>query len=295
MGDARGFLEHDREVPERRPVSVRIKDWKEVYEDFPKERLQVQASRCMDCGIPFCNSGCPLGNLIPEWNDLVYRDQWEEASHRLHATNNFPEFTGRLCPAPCEGSCVLGINEPPVTIKQVEVSIIDHAWEMGWVKPVIPQVQTGKRIAVVGSGPAGLAAAQQLTRVGHEVVVLDRVKHHDPNPKATYYLYDLSEKYTKYIHLFESVNNVFHMASEVSIPYCVEKPNESMANNILATMNVLECARIHDIDRFIFSSTSAVYGNRIFHPKYETNQVQCLNTYSISKYCLLYTSPSPRD
>ncbi len=174
MGDARGFLEHDREVPERRPVSVRIKDWKEVYEDFPKERLQVQASRCMDCGIPFCNSGCPLGNLIPEWNDLVYRDQWEEASHRLHATNNFPEFTGRLCPAPCEGSCVLGINEPPVTIKQVEVSMIDHAWEMGWVKPVIPQVQTGKRIAVVGSGPAGLAAAQQLTRVGHEVVVFEK-------------------------------------------------------------------------------------------------------------------------
>ena len=145
-----------------------------MYEDFPKERLQVQASRCMDCGIPFCNSGCPLGNLIPEWNDLVYRDQWEEASHRLHATNNFPEFTGRLCPAPCEGSCVLGINEPPVTIKQVEVSIIDHAWEMGWVKPVIPQVQTGKRIAVVGSGPAGLAAAQQLTRVGHEVVVFEK-------------------------------------------------------------------------------------------------------------------------
>ena len=174
MGDARGFLEHDREVPERRPVSVRLKDWNEVYEEFPNERLQVQASRCMDCGIPFCNSGCPLGNLIPEWNDLVYRDQWEEASHRLHATNNFPEFTGRLCPAPCEGSCVLGINEPPVTIKQVEVSIIDHAWEMGWVKPVIPQVQTGKRIAVVGSGPAGLAAAQQLTRVGHEVVVFEK-------------------------------------------------------------------------------------------------------------------------
>ena len=174
MGDARGFLEHDREVPERRPVSVRLKDWNEVYEEFPNERLQVQASRCMDCGIPFCNSGCPLGNLIPEWNDLVYRDQWEEASHRLHATNNFPEFTGRLCPAPCEGSCVLGINEPPVTIKQVEVSIIDHAWEMGWVNPVIPQLQTGKRIAVVGSGPAGLAAAQQLTRVGHEVVVFEK-------------------------------------------------------------------------------------------------------------------------
>ena len=174
MGDARGFLEHDRELPERRPVSVRLKDWREVYEEFPDERLQIQASRCMDCGVPFCNSGCPLGNLIPEWNDLVYRSQWKEAIDRLHATNNFPEFTGRLCPAPCEGSCVLGINEPPVTIKQVEVSIVDHAWEKGWVVPVIPQIQTGKRVAVVGSGPAGLAAAQQLTRVGHEVVVFEK-------------------------------------------------------------------------------------------------------------------------
>ena len=150
MGDARGFLEHDRELPERRPVSVRLKDWREVYEEFPDERLQIQASRCMDCGVPFCNSGCPLGNLIPEWNDLVYRSQWKEAIDRLHATNNFPEFTGRLCPAPCEGSCVLGINEPPVTIKQVEVSIVDHAWEKGWVVPVIPHIQTGKRVAVVG-------------------------------------------------------------------------------------------------------------------------------------------------
>jgi glutamate synthase (NADPH/NADH) small chain len=174
MGDARGFLEHDREAPERRSVSVRLNDWNEVYEDFSDERLQVQASRCMDCGIPFCNNGCPLGNLIPEWNDLVYRDQWEEANNRLHETNNFPEFTGRLCPAPCEGACVLGINEPPVSIKQVEVSIVDHAWKMGWVKPIIPQIQTGKRIAVVGSGPAGLAAAQQLTRVGHEVVVFEK-------------------------------------------------------------------------------------------------------------------------
>ena len=174
MGDARGFLEHDREVPERRSVSVRLNDWNEVYEDFSDDRLQVQASRCMDCGIPFCNNGCPLGNLIPEWNDLVYRDQWEEANNRLHETNNFPEFTGRLCPAPCEGSCVLGINEPPVSIKQVEVSIVDKAWKMGWVKPIIPQIQTGRRIAVVGSGPAGLAAAQQLTRVGHETVVFEK-------------------------------------------------------------------------------------------------------------------------
>ena len=174
MGDIRGFLEHERELPERRPVAVRLTDWREVYEPFPEEKLQAQASRCMDCGVPFCNHGCPLGNLIPDWNDLVYREQWREASDRLHATNNFPEFTGRLCPAPCEGACVLGINEPPVTIKQVEVSIVDRAWEEGWITPVVPQELTGRRVAVVGSGPAGLAAAQQLTRAGHGVVVFER-------------------------------------------------------------------------------------------------------------------------
>jgi glutamate synthase (NADPH/NADH) small chain len=174
MGDIQGFLKHGRELPARRPVPVRIKDWKEVYEEFPDERLQVQASRCMDCGIPFCNNGCPLGNLIPDWNDLVYRDRWQDAIERLHATNNFPEFTGRLCPAPCEAACVLGINQDPVTIKQVEVSIIDRAWEEGWVAPVVPTVRTGKKVAVVGSGPAGLAAAQQLTRAGHTVVVFER-------------------------------------------------------------------------------------------------------------------------
>ena len=174
MGDIRGFLDHERELPERRPVAVRLTDWREVYEPFPEEKLQAQASRCMDCGIPFCNHGCPLGNLIPDWNDLVYREQWREASDRLHATNNFPEFTGRLCPAPCEGACVLGINEPPVTIKQVEVSIVDRAWQEGWITPVVPQELTGRRVAVVGSGPAGLAAAQQLTRAGHGVVVFER-------------------------------------------------------------------------------------------------------------------------
>ncbi|HEX2575689.1 MAG TPA: glutamate synthase subunit beta [Aquihabitans sp.] len=174
MGDQQGFLKHGRELPRRRPVPVRIKDWKEVYEPFPAERLMTQASRCMDCGIPFCNNGCPLGNLIPDWNDLVYRDRWQEAIERLHATNNFPEFTGRLCPAPCESACVLGINQDPVTIKQVEVSIIDRAWAEGWVKPVKADQPTGKRVAVVGSGPAGLAAAQQLTRAGHEVVVYER-------------------------------------------------------------------------------------------------------------------------
>ena len=174
MGDIQGFLKHGRELPTRRPVPVRLKDWQEVYEPYEAERLQVQASRCMDCGIPFCNQGCPLGNIIPDWNDLVYRDRWHDAIERLHATNNFPEFTGRLCPAPCEAACVLGINQDPVTIKQVEVTIIDRAWEEGWVKPVLPAALTGKSVAVVGSGPAGLAAAQQLTRAGHRVVVFER-------------------------------------------------------------------------------------------------------------------------
>ncbi len=174
MGDARGFLKHDRQLPDRRSVPVRLRDWKEVYEPFGEDSLRAQASRCMDCGIPFCNDGCPLGNLIPDWNDLTYRGHWRDAIERLHATNNFPEFTGRLCPAPCEGSCVLGINEPPVTIKQIEVSIVDRAWEEGWIVPLVPAENTGRRVAVVGSGPAGLAAAQQLTRAGHSVVVFER-------------------------------------------------------------------------------------------------------------------------
>ena len=174
MGDVRGFLKHSRQTPDRRPVPVRLRDWREVYRDFPADALREQAGRCMDCGIPFCNQGCPLGNLIPDWNDLVYRDRWREAIDRLHATNNFPEFTGRLCPAPCEASCVLGINSDAVTIKQVEVEIIDKAWDMGWVVPLPPSVSTGRRVAVVGSGPAGLAAAQQLTRAGHRVTVWER-------------------------------------------------------------------------------------------------------------------------
>ncbi len=174
MGDVKGFLKHGRELPSRRPVPVRLRDWHEVYEEFPSDHLQVQASRCMDCGIPFCNNGCPLGNIIPDWNDLVYRDRWEAAIERLHATNNFPEFTGRLCPAPCEAACVLGINQDPVTIKQVEVSIIDKAWAEGWVRPVRASRFTGKKVAVIGSGPAGLAAAQQLTRAGHQVIVYER-------------------------------------------------------------------------------------------------------------------------
>lgn len=174
MGEPTGFLKWGRTTPKRRPIPVRVSDWREVYEPFDQGKLREQAGRCMDCGIPFCNNGCPLGNLIPDWNDLVYRDHWRDAIERLHATNNFPEFTGRLCPAPCESACVLGINADPVSIKQVEVEIIDRAWREGWVTPQVPSVHTGHRIAVIGSGPAGLAAAQQLTRAGHEVIVLER-------------------------------------------------------------------------------------------------------------------------
>jgi len=174
MGKPTGFLEHPREAPEYRPVEERVNDWKEYTKDLPVEKKQAQASRCMDCGIPFCNQGCPLGNLIPQWNDLVYHDHWKDAIVALHKTNNFPEFTGRICPAPCETSCVLGINDDPVTIKQIEVSIIDRAFEEGWVKPEPPETRTGKSVAVVGSGPAGLACAQQLNRAGHLVTVFER-------------------------------------------------------------------------------------------------------------------------
>jgi glutamate synthase (NADPH/NADH) small chain len=174
MADPRGFLKNGRETPVRRPVDLRLRDWNEVYEDFSRDTLKVQAGRCMNCGIPFCHQGCPLGNLIPEWNDLVWRNDWADAAERLHATNNFPEFTGTLCPAPCEAACVLAINDDAVTIKQVEIEIIDRAWDEGWVTPKPPTMHTGKRIAVIGSGPAGLAAAQQLTRVGHDVVVYER-------------------------------------------------------------------------------------------------------------------------
>ncbi|MBV9161920.1 MAG: glutamate synthase subunit beta [Pseudonocardiales bacterium] len=174
MADPKGFLTTGRRNPPRRPVELRLRDWREVYEDFGRDALEAQAGRCMNCGIPFCHRGCPLGNLIPEWNDLVWRQNWADAIEQLHATNNFPEFTGTLCPAPCEAACVLAINDDAVTIKQVEIEIIDRAWEEGWVTPQPPVVRTGKKVAVVGSGPAGLAAAQQLTRIGHDVVVYER-------------------------------------------------------------------------------------------------------------------------
>ncbi len=174
MGKNTGFMEYRRELPTRRPVSERVNDWFEIYQDFPLEKVRLQGARCMDCGVPFCHTGCPLNNIIPDWNDFVYRDRWRDAIRTLHATNNFPEFTGRICPAPCEAACVLGINEPAVAIKAIERSIIDHAWNEGWIRPEAVGPRTGKRIAIVGSGPAGLAAAQQLARAGHDVTVYEK-------------------------------------------------------------------------------------------------------------------------
>ncbi len=176
MADARGFLKFEREGPQRRPVELRVKDWKEIYDPFSDDKLKVQGARCMDCGVPFCQSptGCPVVNLIPEWNDLVHRGRWKDALKALHTTNNFPEFTGRLCPAPCESACVLGINSDPVSIRIIEWNIIDKGFEEGWVEPILPVVSTGKSVAVIGSGPAGLAAAQQLVRAGHGVTVYEK-------------------------------------------------------------------------------------------------------------------------
>ena len=174
MGKVTGFMEYTRELPQRREPAQRIKDWFEIYQPFPEDHLRTQAARCMDCGVPFCHTGCPLTNIIPDWNDLVYKGRWKEAVRQLHATNNFPEFTGRICPAPCEAACVLGINEPAVTIKQIEKTIIDRAFEQGYIVPEPAAVRSGKRVAVIGSGPAGLAAAQQLARAGHEVTVFEK-------------------------------------------------------------------------------------------------------------------------
>src|SRR5688500_18045093 len=174
MGKPTGFKEIPRELPKRRPVELRILDWNEIYNPFPDDKLRGQGARCMDCGIPFCHQGCPLGNIIPEWNDLVYKNRWREAIEMLHKTNNFPEWTGRICPAPCEEACVLGINERPVTIKNIENEIADHAWANGWIQPEQPKVRTGKKVAVIGSGPAGLACAAQLNKAGHTVTVFER-------------------------------------------------------------------------------------------------------------------------
>jgi glutamate synthase (NADPH) small chain len=174
MGKARGFIEYGRETAARRPVAERVNDWFEIYQEFPEETLRRQGARCMDCGVPFCHTGCPVNNLIPDWNDLVYRGRLKEAIRQLHSTNNFPEFTGRICPAPCEAACVLGINQPPVLIKQIEKNIVERAFEEGWIHPEPPKSRSGKKVAVVGSGPAGLAAAQQLNRGGHWVTVYEK-------------------------------------------------------------------------------------------------------------------------
>ena len=174
MGKVTGFLEIEREQPTRRKVGERLQDWFEIYEPFPEEKQRQQGARCMDCGVPFCHTGCPVNNLIPDWNDLAYNGRWEAAIRRLHATNNFPEFTGRICPAPCEAACVLGIDQPPVSIKVIERSIVERGWEQGWIRPELPEQNTGKRVAIVGSGPAGLAAAQQLRRAGHSVTVYEK-------------------------------------------------------------------------------------------------------------------------
>src|SRR5215468_8082445 len=174
MGSVKGFMELERETPTRRPVEERVNDWFEIYQDFPLERVQTQGARCMDCGVPFCHTGCPLNNIIPDWNDLAFRGRWRDAIRVLHSTNNFPEFTGRICPAPCEAACVLGINEPPVSIKVIERTVVDYAWDQGWIKPEPPAARTGKRVAVVGSGPAGMASAQQLARAGHAVTLFEK-------------------------------------------------------------------------------------------------------------------------
>jgi glutamate synthase (NADPH/NADH) small chain len=174
MGKASGFMEYGRETATRRPVTERVNDWFEIYQDFPEEKLRTQGARCMDCGVPFCHTGCPVNNLIPDWNDLVYNGRWKEALRQLHSTNNFPEFTGRICPAPCEAACVLGINGPSVTIKQIEKSIVERGWEEGFIVPEPPKFRSGKKVAIVGSGPAGLAAAQQLNRAGHWVTVYEK-------------------------------------------------------------------------------------------------------------------------
>src|SRR6202161_2487413 len=174
MGKTTGFIDYLRELAPRRPVLERVNDWFEIYQDLPEEKLRKQGARCMDCGVPFCQTGCPVSNLIPDWNDLVYRGRWKDAVRQLHATNNFPEFTGRICPAPCEASCVLGINQPPVTIKQNEKNIVERGFLEGWIRPEPAKVRSGKKVAVVGSGPAGVAAAQQVCRAGHAVTVYEK-------------------------------------------------------------------------------------------------------------------------
>ncbi len=235
MGKVTGFLEYDRETPESRATEKRVRDWKEVYLPFAEEKLRTQGARCMDCGVPFCLDGCPLGNLIPEWNDMVYRDQWRDAIDRLHRTNNFPEFTGRLCPAPCEGSCVLGINEPPVTIKQIEVKIIEHAFEQGWVTPLQPAARTGKKVAVVGSGPAGLATAQQLNLAGHFVTVFERDNRIGGLMRFGIPEFKMEKRYLdRRLDLMEAEGVVFKTGCHIGVDIPAEKLKEEFDAIVLA-------------------------------------------------------------
>jgi glutamate synthase (NADPH/NADH) small chain len=224
MGKITGFLEIEREIPARRPVAERLKDWRELEGKLAEDKLQAQGARCMDCGIPFCHKGCPLGNIIPDWNDLVYRGRWKPAIDRLHSTNNFPEFTGRVCPAPCEEACVLNINNDPVTIKLIEKQIVDHAWKEGWIVPQIPPRRTGKKVAVVGSGPAGLACAQQLARAGHLVTVFERadrigglLRYGIPDFKMEKHLIDRRMKQ------MEAEGVIFRPSTNVGVDYPVDK------------------------------------------------------------------------
>ncbi len=216
MGKPTGFKEFTRELPRKRPVEERLHDYREIYHPFPEERARQQGARCMDCGVPFCTAGCPLGNIIPDWNDLVYRGRWREAFDRLRATNNFPEFTGRICPAPCESACVLGLIEPPVTIEQIEREIVERAYAEGWVVPHPPAKRTGKRVAVVGSGPAGLAAADQLNQAGHDVTVFER--HDRVGGLLRYGIPDFKlEKWTidRRVEIMEAEGVVFRTGAEI--------------------------------------------------------------------------------
>jgi len=235
VGKITGFLEIPREMPARRPVSERLKDWRELEGKLPEDKLQQQGARCMDCGIPFCHKGCPLGNIIPDWNDLVYRGRWKDAIDRLHSTNNFPEFTGRVCPAPCEEACVLRINDDPVTIKQIEKQIIDHAFKEGWIVPVPPAERTGKHVAVVGSGPAGLAAAAQLNRAGHTVEVFERADR--IGGLLTYGIPDFKlEKSTveRRIQQMRDEGVVFHVNANVGMTVAVADLKEKFDAIVLA-------------------------------------------------------------
>ena len=246
MGKPTGFIEYLREIPADRPATERIRDWKEFHLHLPDDRLRTQGARCMDCGIPFCHtgtlisgmaSGCPINNLIPEWNDLVFRGLWKEALERLHKTNNFPEFTGRVCPAPCEGSCVLGMNNPPVTIKNIEVSIIDKGWDEGWVQPEPPESRTGKKVAVIGSGPAGLTAAAQLNKAGHTVTVFERadrpgglLMYGIPNMKL-----DKNEVVLRRIRLLEAEGVVFRCGVNVGTDISTEQLQKEFDAVVICT------------------------------------------------------------